>query len=102
MANELGDIEEVRNRAKVECGSCTMDQASLKAILPPGCSVWNNWRGRAWRLTLRGHGHDHEPWFEQGRDASGLALVARAWRTWLEDAGLSEEMCPVIGLLDTF
>ena len=98
---ELEPIEHVRAAARRSLPDGTMEQADVKAMLPPDASIWNNWRGQAWHVHLKGHTRDHEGWLEHagGRDEAALVLLARTWRTWLAENDGEEHDCPIEGLL---
>ena len=98
----LDDIDEVRMRRRAGLPHGTLEQSDLASRCPPGASIWNNWRGGAWRILVPGYGGDNESWREHGWTNAGLKLVARWWRTWLEDHGMPMSDCPVDGLLDNF
>ena len=93
------DIDLVRARARMALPLDTVEQSIVKTLLPPQCSIWNNWRGMAWPLHLAGHKRDSEPWLELGRDGAAWTLIARAWRHFLADNLMPESDCPIDGLL---
>ena len=105
MAKELADIDEIRARARLKLDESMdfLEQGNLKAFLPPGGKVWNNWRGEAWRLLIPSEPknyHDSEPWGTHGKTVAGFTILARCWRWWLHQHDLPLEECPVEGLLD--
>ena len=95
----LDPIDQVRSRARAALPVGTVEQGQLRSMLPPGCSIWNNWRGEAWCAHLSGHTRDSEPWVEHGRDGAAYTLLARLWRQWLKDQDMPDTECPISGLL---
>ena len=98
----LEDIEIVRARAKANLPEGSFQQRELSDLMPPQCNVWNNWRGKAWGVHLRGHRRMSKPWAEAGRDRAGLILCAEVWRLWLKQNDLGPGDCPINGLLDVY
>ncbi|CAK0893624.1 unnamed protein product [Prorocentrum cordatum] len=101
-AAPLDDIEEVRQRARNALPEGTLEQWQLKRLLPPKCSIWNDWRRQSWSIHLAGHARDSEPWCDFGRDGAAFTLIARMWRLWLDDNDLEPAVCPVEGLLSNW
>ena len=103
-AAPMEDIEEVRLRVRMALPSedQEMEQSVAKTLLPPACSIWNNWRGQAWGVHLAGHERDSESWCELGRAGAAFAISARAWRLCLDDHGEPHDLCPIEGLLDNW
>ena len=80
----------------------TLEQSDSKSMLPPTCSIWNNWRGQAWCSHIQGETRDTEPWLGQGRDHAAMVLIARQWRIYLSNNDLADKECHVSGLLENF
>ena len=62
----MDDIEEVRRRARIALPEGTMEQHDLKKLVPPGCSIWNNWMGASMVYAL-------------GGTCQGQRSLARVW-----------------------
>ena len=79
--------------AQVPEGALTQQQ--VKAMLPPGASVWRgNWGQGHWWGHLPPHSRVSRSWLHGHRE-SAFFVLRRLWNSYLKDNGLTRADCPV-------
>jgi hypothetical protein len=75
----------------------SLEIATVKAMAPPGCTVYHDtWNGR-WSLSLDGYVRSRS-WLKYGHSESALLVLAKMWERFMDLYGLDE--CPVPGLME--
>ena len=77
-----------------------ISQSDAAALMPPGSSIWRNWKDYAWRAACRPHRSFSASWAEYGQREGALHCIRLCWTVHLDDRGLSASECPIQGLFD--
>ena len=79
-------------------GAITQQEA--KMMLPPGGSIWNNWKDGAWCGHQAGHIRSSGSWMEFGHRGAAIHVIGDCWEKYLDDISKPLSACPVAGLFD--
>ena len=79
-----------------------LPQSVAKPLLPPGASIWRNNKQGGWHGHLPPHKRLGEPWSAHGHNSRQAMMhtMARLWKLFIFDHGLTKEDCPIKGIRD--